>query len=344
MSPATNWKETIPPDESARFERHAEALREMQRRHAAGAGKKLRALHAKPNAGLEAELTVLPDLPQHARVGLFATPGTFRAYVRFSNGSGVPQPDQVPDVRGAAIKVVGVPGKKIIPGLEDAKTVDFLLIKQAVIPFRDADEFVGLLLAADRPLPGLFRFVGQVGLCRAVNLMWKLSRSLAEPVTSVATTRYYSAVPIKFGPYAVHYALEPEAAPEPLAVPGVVPGYIGEEITERLRRGSVSFDFRVQFYVDAERTSIEDASVEWQEKDAPFLTVARLVLLKQDTQSPRGHRVAELVESLSFDPWHTIEDFRPLGNMMRARNPAYRLSTQERGAAPEPDGTEQLDG
>jgi hypothetical protein len=30
--------------------------------------------------------------------------------------------------------------------------------------------------------------------------------------------------------------------------------------------------------------------------------------------------------------------------MMRARNPTYRLSTQERGAAPEPDGTEQLDG
>jgi hypothetical protein len=54
--------------------------------------------------------------------------------------------------------------------------------------------------------------------------------------------------------------------------------------------------------------------------------------------------VAEVCEGLSFDPWHTTADFRPLGNMMRARNHAYRLSTQERGASPEPDGTEALDG
>jgi hypothetical protein len=27
---------------------------------------------------------------------------------------------------------------------------------------------------------------------------------------------------------------------------------------------------------------------------------------------------------------------KPLGNMMRARNAAYRMSTQARGAAPEP--------
>ena len=48
---------------------------------------------------------------------------------------------------------------------------------------------------------------------------------------------------------------------------------------------------------------------------------------------------------MSFDPWHAPEDYRPLGNMMRARNPAYRLSTIERqAAAPEPNGTESLQG
>jgi hypothetical protein len=50
--------------------------------------------------------------------------------------------------------------------------------------------------------------------------------------------------------------------------------------------------------------------------------------------------VAQLIESFSFDPWHALEEFRPLGNMMRARNAAYRLSTIERKAAPEPDGSE----
>ena len=71
--------------------------------------------------------------------------------------------------------------------------------------------------------------------------------------------------------------------------------------------------------------------------------MAKLTLPKQDVASPRGKKVAELIEKLSFDPWHALEDHRPLGNMMRARNHAYRESTQERGAAPEPDGTETFD-
>ena len=72
--------------------------------------------------------------------------------------------------------------------------------------------------------------------------------------------------------------------------------------------------------------------------------MGRLTIPRQDLRLPRNRRVADFVETLSFDPWHAPEEFRPLGNMMRARNVAYRLSTQERGVAPEPDGTERFDG
>ncbi len=342
MSPATDWKEAVPADEAERFERHAEALRDLQRSAAAASGKTSRALHAKAQAGVEAEFTVLPDLPEHARAGVFASPGTYRAYVRFSNGAGRHQPDRKPDVRGVAIKVVGVNGKKIIPGLEDAKTQDFLLIKSPATPFRNADEFVGVVLAVNRPLSGFPRLFGQIGLGRALGLLRKLAGGLRDPTASVATTRYYSALPIQLGPYAIHYALAPHVSPGPGARSGGTPGYLGEELAERLRRGPVSYDFRVQFYADATRTPIEDASVEWQERDAPFLTVARLVLPQQDPDSPRGRRVADFIERISFDPWHATTDLRPLGNMMRARNHAYRLSVQERGAAGEPDGTEDF--
>ena len=51
---------------------------------------------------------------------LFARPGRYRAYVRFSNGASAHQPDGKGDVRGVAIKVLGVAGTKIIPGLETA--------------------------------------------------------------------------------------------------------------------------------------------------------------------------------------------------------------------------------
>jgi hypothetical protein len=50
MSPATFWREIIPDDERQRFERHAEALRDLAKRRA-GSGAPDRALHAKAASG-----------------------------------------------------------------------------------------------------------------------------------------------------------------------------------------------------------------------------------------------------------------------------------------------------
>lgn len=335
MLPATDWKENIPADEAERFERHARELRALQQARASAQGMG-RALHARAQAGVEAELTVLADVPEHARVAFFGAPGTYRAYVRFSNGSGLRQPDRKPDVRGVAIKIFGVPGKKLIPGLEDARTQDFLLIHTPAMPVRNADEFFALIRAARNPLLLLPRLLLGLGPVRALQILPRLARGLSTPVTSLATTRYYSAVPIRFGAYAAKLMIEPHARAEGDGKASM-PEDLGAELAERLRRGPVSYDLRAQFFRDEQRTPIEDASVEWRAEDAPFVTLARLTLPAQDMASERGRRVVESIEQLSFDPWHAVEELRPLGNVMRARNPAYRESTMARGAAPDPD-------
>jgi hypothetical protein len=334
MSPSTDWKEIIPDGEAERFEQLAEQLRALQRRRASRAAPG-RALHIKAQAGVSGELTVLPDLPEHARVGLFAAPATFRAYVRFSNGGGQRLPDKKPDVRGVAIKVLGVPGPKIIPGLEAATTQDFLLIQSPATPFRDADEFVWFVRAAASPALLLPRAIGRLGPVRALRVIRELLRGVSRPVASVATSRYWSALPIKYGAHAAKYALVPHASDDAATTPKQTPE-LHDELARRLARGPVVYDFRVQFFVDEARTPIESSTQEWLEADAPFVTVARLTLPQQDLASPDARALAETIEALSFDPWHTTADFRPLGSMMRARNAAYRLSTQERGAAPEP--------
>lgn|SRR6185369_5988483 len=341
MQPSTDWKEVVPPGEAERFERFAEQVRDLQRKHARG-GAVRRGLHAKAQAGLEAEFTVLPDLPAHARQGLFAQPATYRACVRFSNGSGVPQSDAKPDVRGIAIKILGVPGKKVIPGLEDAMTQDFLLILTPSTPFRTAEEFVWFLVAMERPVLLLPRMLLRFGPGRTLRLLRSFSR-LVKRVPSLATRYFYSAQAIRFGPYAVRLSLEPHTRAGEAGQSGHSRDYLGEELSTRLASGPVVYDFRIQFFVDEERTPIEDASREWKEEDAPWTTVGRLTLLQQETGSPRGRRVAEVIERLSFDPWHSLVDHRPLGDTMRARNVAYRLSTEERGAAPEPAGSELFD-
>jgi hypothetical protein len=336
MAPSTDWQEKIEPDESVRFERYAEELHVLQRRRARG-GPAARALHAKGVHGLEGSFTVLPDLPEHAKVAFFAEPATYPAYVRFSNGSGAIQSDKKPDVRGVAIKLIGVAGKKIIPGMEDASTQDFLLIRTPATPFRNADEFVEVLLASLSPASGLFKVAAKYGAGRLFSILSAATRSIRAPMASLATTSYYSAAAIQFGSYAARYALVPHTKPEPKSSGPRSADYLREDLSARLRQRPVYYDFQVQFFVDETRTPIEDMSVEWKDADAPFVTLARLCLAKQDPDSPRGGKVAEFVEGLSFDPWHALRELRPLGNIMRARNVAYRSSTQERGASPEPN-------
>ena len=290
MPPATDWREQIPDDEPARFERHAAVLGAIQQRLNKATKVVRRALHAKANVGLEARFEVLADLPPHARIGLFAEPKSYPAFVRFSNGAARPAPDPRPDVRGLALKILGVDGKKLIPGLEDATTQDFLAIRTSSVPMRDADEFIALIKAAQTPALLPFRLMLALGLRRGVQMIKALVASMKLPLSTLASTSYYSALPIKFGPYAVRFAFVAQDAPMPSK--GRDPMYIGDQLAERLRDRPVVYDFRVQFYQDATRTPIEDASVDWSEADAPYVTVARLTLPVQDPKSSRGQKSA----------------------------------------------------
>jgi hypothetical protein len=331
MPPATDWKEVVPDGETARFERYAEMFGAMQKRHA-GTQDAARALHAKGNLGLEAELEVLPDLPEEARVvGLFGKPAKYRALVRYSNGAARRQHDRKPDVRGIAVKVLGVDGKKLIPGMTDATTQDFLAIRTPSVPMANADEFVTLVRAAETPALLPFKVLGKLGLRRGFRILKRALAGFKIPTMPLAATAYYSALPISYGPYAVHYAFMPVDTGAPSA--GQEPHFLGAELAARLRVAPVVYDLKIQFYRDPEHTPIEDASVEW---DGPWVTIARLTLPIQDPSSSRGVKLAAYVEQLAFDPWHAREDLRPLGNIMRARNHAYRASTMGRKALPEP--------
>ena len=64
---------------------------------------------------LRGEFTVLPDLPDQLRHGLFAEPRTYPAWVRFS-GPGPYAPPDLEDLGqcSVAIKVMGVPGAKLL--------------------------------------------------------------------------------------------------------------------------------------------------------------------------------------------------------------------------------------
>ncbi len=328
-TPSTNWHETPTTDEDARFERLAQRFAALQARHAKrGPG---RALHRKHHHGYVASLDVHADVPTHARHGLFARPGRYEALVRFSNGSHAAQADAVDDVRGIAVKVLGVPGEKV---LGQASTQDFLAVLGSSTPFRTADEFVATIWASRSKPLAPFRLIGALGPGRAFAIIKQLVAGLKGPGRSLATRRFFSALPIQCGPYAVRFAFIPKTT-DGDAVPSGRDFY-ADELAARLREGPVRYDLALQFFVDEARTPIEDGSVDWAEEVSPYVTVATLTIGRQDVGSERGRSITERIEQLSFDPWHALVEHKPLGNLMRARKHAYVASAQGRQAIAEP--------
>lgn len=323
--------ETIAPDEVERFGGYAEEIAAIQSARAAKLGGQVeRALHVKQHVGAVGELLV--KAPETARSGVFAMSGkSWPVYVRFSNGANRHQADKAPDVRGFALKLVGVPGQKLIKGLEAELTQDFLFIDTQVLPFRTPEEFMTFVRAAKagsaKLLPGL---IAGFGLGRALGIVW--GSVTRQKVKSFATHTFHTAAPIAFAKSAVKLSL----APVPSAAPATAAkgdDFLAQDLALRLKGGALSWTLRAQFFIDEKTTPIEDTSVPWS---GPWVDLATLTLPQQDVHSSRGREISELVSQLSFDPWHATEEHRPLGAMMRARGATYGKSVVARKAAPEP--------
>lgn len=344
----TTWSERVASDESERFERYAAEIRAMQKRNNTERnGPRSRALHVKAHVGAVAKLVVPANVDEKFRAGIFRAPHEWPAYVRFSSGSSRKQHDKAPDTRGVAVKLVGVPGTKIISALADKVTQDFLFIPTPSIPFRDPDEFVAFIRAASQsksPLQLVAKLFGAFGLSRGLQVLKRLSK---EPkVTSMITHRFFTSVPVRIGDVACKLALFPIQGAARSAPPASASGSasasgdernkLREDLVHTLAHGGIEYSVRAQAFVDETTTPIEDASVTWPESVSPYVEIARLVFPQQDVTTARGKEIEELIEHFSFDPWHAIEEHRPLGAIMRARAVAYRETSIERAATDEP--------
>ena len=105
-----------------------------------------------------------------------------------------------------------------------------------------------------------------------------------------------------------------------------------DDFLSHLAKGPLRFELQLQFFVDEQRTPIEDATNEWQEDVAPFVTVAVLTIPTQDTESAEGVKCAADIEAAAFDPWGALMAHRPLGEVMRARKVVYFQSQTGRKA------------
>ena len=320
--PSTEWREQVAPDEAAHLVRVAKVIGDLQRARSKKFGQG-RALHRKQLLAATGTLEVFAGLPDHARHGLFATPGRHRALVRLSNGGPDVQGDRVPDIRGFALKILDVAGESAFGGTADHQ--DFLMINQDRAPLTNSREFIDFMEAATPgPLSGVLHLFKAHGLGGGWGRLSELFGMLNRKFSGFAAERFNTVAPICCGPYAVRVRLAPAGNPPPAARAKDIVA----DMRERLAVGSLAYDLELQFFVDEATTPIEDASVVWPEAETPIVTVGRLVLPQQGVDA-----AAAEAEAARFDPWSGLAAHRPLGEIMRARKVAYFESQKGRNAA-----------
>ena len=292
--------------------------------------------HPKMHGVVKAEFIVEPDLPPELQIGIFAKTHTYQAWIRISNQDGTVQPDKARDIRGMAIKVMGVPGDKLLEAERDAQTQDFIVISTNVFVTRDVAEFDALIKAMTGSLLAKILFFGT---------HWRVIRNLVLSLKKFANPlqmRYWSTTPYLFGRTAVKYSAIPHVTDNAEPVSGAGPDFLCDAMIRQLSQREAVFDFSVQLQKNAHTMPIEDPGKEWKESESPFRKVATIRILQQEFDSEAQRAFGE---NLSFTPWHSLPAHRPLGGINRARKIVYdAISTfrHERNGVPrqEPAGWE----
>ena len=275
-----------------------------------------RDVHGKGIAALKAEFTVDLDLPPEFRHGVLRHGGrSFPSWIRLSNGAQHPTDDYKPDVRGFAIKLMGVPGEKLLPEERRATTQDFLLFSMPIFFTATTEQFFGLIKSFNTSL---------------LSLLWF---SLKNPRVVLATLRsrrrfpnllevkYWSTTPYRLGEIAVKYVIEPRDKKRSLFPRKPGRNYLRTAAAETLAETEVLYDFYVQVQKDPCREPIEDALVEWKESVSPLQHVAVIRIPRQRVDTNERNQIAE---NLAMNIFHCLPEHRPLGNVNRSRGIVYR--------------------
>jgi hypothetical protein len=273
-----------------------------------------RAFHAKMLAGIaNAEFRIVEGLPKHLQVGFYAPSAVYPAIIRFSNANGGIRSDTKGDFRGIAIRVAT--GQKTV--------TDYLATNGAASHARDARQFmVSARAVAGSRLLLLPRLLFGLGFIETFRMAITLRKGTKRRVNSLAAEQFWSRGSYKWGKCAVRFTIEPIAgkAPQPPALPSA--DFLREELTKRLEKHSVTFDFKVQLYT-GEGTPLEDSSKVW---NSEFIKVAELYIPQQNLNSATSRSDDAIIDEIVFNPWNTTDDFRPLSSINRARNRVYQAS------------------
>lgn len=293
-----------------------------------------RGQHGKHHGLVNGTFQVSSDLPEKFAVGVFQPGFQYRCRVRFSNGGQLDDADE--DVRGMAIKLLGVEGTKLLAGHGPSTEQDFLLVDHPTYFTATMAEY----LAFNRHFTPVQDLRGNgVSPVRVFRALWglamllvfhretlKAARAFAgRKAPSIQSLTFHSTTPYLFGKdRAVKYKAVGHGS-KSRTLDGV--NRLGHSLHNALEQTPLTFDFGVVVQTDATRHPIENPTVDWEVNGAEFISLAKLTLEQQENSPEKD----ALAEELRFNPWMAIPEHRPLGFINRARGEVYRAMSRLRG-------------
>lgn len=316
-------QESVPPTEAADTATLVTAIETAVRgAYSLGVRPAMRDAHAKAHGCVRATFAVDGNLPEPVRAGIFARPATYKAWVRFSNGSGTPHDDAAGDGRGMAVKLVGVPGPKLLAGVPEAETgtQDFVMINYPVFFIRNVADYVPF---TELSLQGK----SQDFLATHPHERDVVAAITSQTVDQVLEQRYFSMAPYLLGTRYSKFSARPVDCASGAAIaeseappPKDDADYLRAAMARWLAQKDACFRFAVQLQTDPATQPVEDPTVLWDETAAPFLDVATIRIPAQAFESPEQDAFCE---NLSYTPWHAVPEQRPVGGINRLRRAVY---------------------
>lgn len=355
--------EFIPQNEGEQIADITEKTMQLQHKRSiafrdAQKGQKLRGVHPKSHGCVAAKLKINDDIPSNLQAGLFSKRGEqYKALIRFSNAAVTLAHDldgKKNSSRGMAIKVFDVGGDVLSPD-KGANNQDFLMINTPVFAFPNVRSYQrltdALIESPDGSEPkAAFNPAGLPEGGEDIKNINKSMKVIAQitgkTMRNPLEARYWAAAPSSFGDDRVlKFSAEPcggEQKANDIEDPSKVqPDYLHEALAARMKDDeAVCFDFKIQVLNsdqvrrqrnldNSEGDLIEDATRVWDEREFPFVTVAKITIEAPQTVD-LSDDMQQKCKSQAFNPWHSLTTHTPLGGINRLRRPVYIGSATNR--------------
>jgi catalase len=287
-----------------------------------------RGAHSKGHACVKAYFNINETIQPELQHGVFAVPGkSYKSWIRFSNAKGGMKGnhDAHKDAHGMAIKLFHIYDDVLKKTDDGAETQDFLMHDSPAFFVANLEDYNQFLESEDK----IMYFVAGINPFK-----WHLRElshaleTLKPPPVSPLWAHYFSNTAYKLGPHNIKFSAQSCSIPEMTTAQNQTdPDFLQKVMADELQVEEGCFNFMVQLQNPDKYMPIEDPSIEWKESDSPFIPIAKIRIPAQEFNSAEQH---DFCENLSFSPWNSLDEHRPIGQLNRIRKEVYQASSKYR--------------